>query len=127
MTSAVDRAVEFGASFDWISPLMTLLKTEALGLHVQIHIPRQCFARSRDVLQAKGVRIEDSAIADGGQVAMFTVRKRQTHFALYLLQRAGVPVLNADHVAQNAPRVRKRKAKASRPRRRTKSVFGLFL
>src|SRR5690606_22698292 len=119
----VDRALLFGASFDWITPMLTLLKTGPLGSHVQFHIMREHTAYARDVLRAKGIHMEDGAVAPDPNIVMFTVRKRQTRFALYLLQRAGVSVLNADHVIQHAPATRKRKAKAARPRRRTKNVF----
>lgn len=110
----MDKALEIGASFDWITPLMALWRTQIARTHVQFAIDKDDILYAKIALDKKQIRMQSCAIVNG--VCCFVVRNESARWAADLLQRSGVHLWNAEHVAKHAPRT-KRKPKPTRRKR----------
>ena len=90
----IDKAVEIGGYFDWITPLWTLIqdwrKRPSAGFTVRADTAWSAYA-VRDLLAQYGVETWGWAIH--GQVIVFRLRAGQARFAEYLMDGAGVPWL----------------------------------
>jgi hypothetical protein len=120
----MDKALEIGASADWLTPTFALVRTQILRTHVQFGIDKNDILDAKLTLDKKRIRMQDCVIVDGA--CLFTVRNEHARWAADLLARAGVQLWNAEHVAKNAPRVRKRKAtskRATKTKRQRRSAW----
>lgn len=119
----MDKALEIGAMADWITPTFALVRTQILRTHTQFAIGKDDILIAKLTLNKKQIRMQDCVIVDGA--CLFTVRNESARWAADLLARAGVQLWNAEHVARNAPRARKRKqtTKATKPRRKRRSAW----
>jgi hypothetical protein len=96
----LDRLLEIGSGFDWITPLAAFAQDALNGPPAHFGIPPGAGWTRRDVAQllhGHGVRVWGFILAS--DVLMFSVPKTQARWALYLLQHAGVPILHAPAAA----------------------------
>ena len=116
----IDTGLEIGASFDWISPLASIIQSALNG-------PSHCFLipigsssmTGREIgrmLKAKGIHCWGLMIVDG--TLMVNVRKPDAQKAQAVLQSAGVPIDNP--IAGQKKEAPKRKAANS------SSPFSIF-
>lgn len=103
---------------DWITPTFALVRTQILRTHVQFGIDKDDILVAQITLDKKRIRMQDCQIID--DACLFTVRNESARWAADLLARNGVQLWNAEHVAKNAPRVRRR-AKATKQKRQTRN------
>ena len=92
---AFDRICEFGAMFDWITPLVTFGHNIAVGDSYQFHVPDGYGWSGLDVQRL----LERSHIDTWGHMVvrgdiLITVRRRDAARAQHVMDSAGVPVLN---------------------------------
>jgi hypothetical protein len=96
----LDRLLEFGGTFDWITPLAAFIEDALNGPPAHFGVPPGASGMQRDItrlLKGHGVRVWGFILAS--DVFMFSVPKAQADWASYLLQRAGVPILYASATA----------------------------
>lgn len=117
----VDKALEIGASADWITPLFALVRTKILHTHVMFVIDKYDLLYAQMALKKKGIRIQDGQIID--DVCVFTVKIEHARWAADLLPRNGVPVLNAEQVHRQAQRDRKNKTSSRMRSRKARSIW----
>ena len=89
----LDKLLEFGTVFDWISPTLAIAQDLAYGPSHTFMIPAECGWSGREIanlLQQRGIKTWGHMIING--TIMISVRQTQTEFARYLLQKAGLPV-----------------------------------
>jgi hypothetical protein len=89
----LDKLLDYGSVFDWISPTLSIAQDLAYGPSHTFLIPADCGWSGREIanlLQQRGIKTWGHMIVNG--TFMITVRDTQTEFARYLLQRAGLPV-----------------------------------
>lgn len=88
----IDKALAIGGSFDWISPLVTLLlnfrRRPSVGYVVPADTSWGCNAIAR-LLRERGVQVWGIEY-DGGSI-VFRVRRAQAEYAQYWLERNGIP------------------------------------
>ncbi len=99
----IDEILSFGASFDWITPIASLLQDIANGPSCGFGLPADAGFSGRDVerlLRAKGVKVWGLMVVDN--LIIFRVRKAQAAWAKYLLEQAKVPILYAPSEAGSA-------------------------
>lgn len=88
----LDGFLKFGAGFDWITPLWAFFQDTRYGQPFQINVPYDIGWSSEALaieLKEKGIRTWGFMVV--GDNITFTVRKPQGRYALYWLQRWGVP------------------------------------
>ena len=113
----IDNLLEIGASFDFISPIASVIGSVAHGGGYTFTFPA-CEMTPRDVekmLRGRGVSTWGLVHVDG--TTMLSVPKSDASKAYGILQAAGVPV-------ENPPK----QARRSRPKRKPQSggVWGVF-
>ena len=120
----LDRLLELGTVFDWLSPLASIAGDVANGPSHTFMIPQACGWTGGEVaglLRRNGIETWGHMIVNGH--IMITVRKPQAHFARYLLQQAGLP----SGVVPSRPRWRPRaRRRAPRPRRGRSRLWTLL-
>lgn len=90
-----NKLLEFGRSFDWISPLIAQIQNVANGPHRTFLISGGSGWSGRRIgrmLNQHGVQYWGMMIVEGE--LMLTVRQQQAGWTQYLLQREGIPLLN---------------------------------
>lgn len=88
----IDKAIEVGAMFDWITPLWTFVQDwrnrPSCGYSVPVNGGWSLYA-VRNLLRSKGVKTWGWAIVDG--VILFRTRQAQAQYTQYWLERNAVP------------------------------------
>ena len=90
----LDEFLKFGAGFDWITPLWAFLQDAHYGQPFQINVPYNAGWSGRVLtmeLKEKGVKTWGLMVV--GETITFTVRRQQARYALYWLERWGVPYM----------------------------------
>jgi hypothetical protein len=95
MTEAVmlDKMLEVGACFDWITPLVTVAQDLANGPGHTFLIPQECGWSGRDIaglLRRRGVKSWGLMVVDHSLLVRVTLR--QARWAEYILESAGIPL-----------------------------------
>jgi len=111
----IDNLLEIGATFDWISPLASVVGDLVHGGGYTFLIPT-CPIAPREMelmLGRKGVKTWGLMHVDN--TTMISVRKADAQKAYGILKGAGVPV-------ENPPKM----AKSARPAKRSGGVFAVF-
>ncbi len=91
--SLFDDLIGFGATFDYFTPLITILQDFASGPGHTLLVPEGCGWSGRDVaglLHRHGVKTWGHMVVNGS--LMLRVRKKQARYAQWLLERAGIPL-----------------------------------
>jgi hypothetical protein len=94
MPDKTDRLLAAGATFDWISPLVSLVQDITNGPGHIFFVDLYAGYSINDIkglLRGHGVKVWGDMIVDN--MIAVTVRKKQAHWAQYLLEREGVPLL----------------------------------
>ena len=89
----LDRLLEFGTVFDWISPLIAEVQDVTNGPAHTFLIPEDCGWSGRAVerlLKDQGIKTWGLMIAD--HMILITVRQAQARWAQYLLDRERIPI-----------------------------------
>jgi len=89
----LDRLLEFGTVFDWISPLIAEVQDVTNGPAHTFLIPEDCGWSGRAVerlLKDQGIKTWGLMIADN--MILITVRQAQARWAQYLLDRERIPI-----------------------------------
>lgn len=93
----IDRVLEVGACFDWLSPLAAILGDLAHGggytFLVDIGASPYTGREIEIMLRRRGVSTWGAMIVDG--TLMMSVKQSQARYAAHLLESAGVPLENA--------------------------------
>jgi len=88
----LEKLLEMGTVFDWISPTLSIVQDVANGPSHTFMIPQDCGWTGMEIanlLRRKGIKTWGHMIVNG--TFMITVRGQQAEFANYLLQQAGLP------------------------------------
>jgi hypothetical protein len=113
----LDKMLEVGACFDWITPLVTVVQDLANGPGHTFLIPHECGWSGRDIaelLRRRGVKSWGHMVVD--HTLILRVRQKQARWAQYLLQSAGIPLEGGTVAptsargAKPSPRPRERRA-----------------
>lgn len=102
----LDRLLELGTVFDWISPCLAYIHDALNGPSHTFLIPEDCGWSGKQIealLRANGVRVWGLMVVN--RTIMATVRLAQARWAQYLLDREGIPV---ETPYRDASRVRRR-------------------
>lgn len=89
----LDKLLEFGTIFDWISPLVAEIQDHTNGPAHTFLIPEDCGWSGREVeqlLRSYGVKTWGLMIVE--RMIMITVRQAQARWAQYLLDRERIPI-----------------------------------
>ena len=115
----IDRAIQSGTTFDWITPLWTFVQDwhnrPSCGYSVPVDGGWSLYA-VRDLLRARGVKTWGWNIVDG--VILFRTRQVQAQYAQYWLDRHAVPYSGG--ISKRRPQRRRR------PRRSRQGSGGIF-
>lgn len=118
----IDTLLGIGASFDWISPLASVLGDLMNGPSHTFLIPYRASQLSgREIswmLGKRGVRSWGYMVVTG--TLMFNVRQSQARWAQHLLEQEGIPIENP-FSAQGRAGGTSRRARANRARSRGRS------
>lgn len=93
-----DEMFRAGSVFDWISPLFAFFQDWYYGPAVRFTVPMSAGWGTDTIsriLQMNGIRVWGVMLS--GDMILFATRRKQARFAIYLLQREGIPF------ASNAP------------------------
>ena len=94
MPDTTDRLLAAGATFDWISPLVSLVQDVTNGPGHIFFVDLYAGYSVNDIkglLRDHGVKVWGDMVVDN--MIAVTVHKKQAHRARYLLEREGVPLL----------------------------------
>jgi hypothetical protein len=89
----LDKILEFGTVFDWISPLIAEVQDIVNGPSHTFFIPENCNWSGGEIaslLRSHGVRTWGHMTVN--RTRMITVRQAQARWAQYLLEREGIPI-----------------------------------
>lgn len=89
----LDRILEFGTIFDWISPILAGVQDIANGPSHTFFIPEDCHWSGREIaslLRSHGVKTWGHMTVN--RTRMITMRLAQARWAQYLLEREGIPI-----------------------------------
>ena len=118
----IDKLLEIGAGFDWISPLAGIVGDAVHGPSHTFLIPHDsCPLSGREVelmLKRRGIKTWGAMIVDG--TLMISVKAKDAGRAQAMLKGAGVPIEN--EVAQSTKRSRNTAGRTGSPF----SVFDIF-
>lgn len=115
----LDKLVDFGSGFDWITPLVAAIKDRVHGPAHTFLIPEDCGRSARSIenlLRDRGIKTWGLMFAQG--MIMITVRLAQAWWAQYLLERARIPIaygLLEERPPSTASPRRKQKSTESQP------------
>jgi hypothetical protein len=88
----IDKLVEAGSTFDWITPIFTLIQDfrnrPSVGYNVPVDGGWSAYAIS-DLLRAHGIKVWGLTIFQG--TIMLRLRAAQAEYAQYLFAHNGVP------------------------------------
>ncbi len=104
----LDKLLDFGTTFDWITPLIAEIQDITNGPAHTFLIPEDCGWSGRAierVLKDQGVKTWGLMIADN--MILITVRQAQARWAQYLLGRERIPI--AYGVVDDRPQVQVRR------------------
>lgn len=88
----LDEFLKFGAGFDWITPLWAFIQDAHYGQPFQINVPYDAgWSGSQIILELNEKGIRTWGLMVVGETITFTVRRCQARYALYWLDRWGVP------------------------------------
>jgi hypothetical protein len=116
----LDTILEAGASFDWISPLASILGDIMNGPSHTFLIPYDSSPLSgREIawmLGKRGVKTWGLMVVSG--TLMVSVRLNQARWAQHLLEQSGVPLENPlpAQAGKRQPRIQRMRERASRQR-----------
>ena len=99
----LDKLLEIGSWFDWISPALAQVQDIANGPSHTFLIPQASGWSGREIsrmLREHGVKHWGMMIVN--HTLMLSVRQKQARWADYLLQRSGIPLLNPISSSQPA-------------------------
>lgn len=102
-----DKILRFGAGFDWISPLWKLFQDQRHNSAFQIHVPYGVGWSGGTIVRAlrkKGIDVWGEMVI--GDVIVFTVTQEQAEYALYWLERWGIPIESHSPLEQQPERMR---------------------
>jgi len=91
----LDKLLEIGSCFDWISPALAQVQDITNGPSHTFLIPQASGWSGREIsrmLREHGVKHWGMMIVN--HTLMLTVRQKQARWADYLLQRSGIPLFN---------------------------------
>lgn len=94
----LDKLLDIGASFDWITPTWAFIQDAANGNPADFGIPANAGFDRGDIkrlLSKRGINVWGLMYNTGGDLLMFTVHKSQARQTRTALQQAGVPILYA--------------------------------
>lgn len=89
----IDRILEFGTIFDWISPLIAEAQDIVNGPSHTFFIPEDCNWSGGEIaslLRKHGVKTWGHMTVN--RMRMITVRRPQARWAQYLLERERIPI-----------------------------------
>jgi len=89
----IDKILEFGTIFDWISPVIAEVQDIVNGPSHTFFIPEECNWSGGEVtslLRQHGVKTWGHMTVN--RMRMITVRQPQARWAQYLLEREGIPI-----------------------------------
>ncbi len=119
----IDKFLEVGAGFDWISPLLGFLGDALNGPAYTFLIPYvSCPVSGHEIsrmLRKRGVRSWGRMIVSG--TLMVSVRLEKARWAQQILEQAGVPMENPLPEMAGRPARRSRRAASGRGRSRVGS------
>lgn len=90
----LDQLLAFGASFDWVTPLVDLYKDLNNGPHHDFYIDRYAgwsAGKIRRLLKRHGVRLWGLSYTE--DLIIFRVRETQAQWTQYLLLQENIPIL----------------------------------
>ena len=120
----LDKLLEVGSAFDWISPAAAFVQGAVNGpSHTFLIDHASCPLSGHEVehlLRQRGVKTWGLMVVDG--TLMITVKRNQAQWAQALLQKAGVPITNG----LPAQKSRKLPRNAGRDKGSPFGVFGIF-
>ena len=123
----LDKLLEVGSAFDWISPIAGLLGDVVSGPSHTFLIPYDgCPLSGREIqilLKRKGVRTWGVMITGG--TLMVSVRLSQARWAQHLLEQAGVPMENPIRPKDGGRTVGIKRSTGRRPTRQRKGAATL--
>jgi hypothetical protein len=93
----IDLLLNIGCLFDWITPTAAFIQDFQYGPVVDFIIPADSgWGRThiQRLLTTHGIRVWGLMYNFNGEKLLFTVPKHQDEEAYYLLQDAGVPILD---------------------------------
>jgi hypothetical protein len=88
----LDKILQAGSGFDWISPTIAFVHDIRNRPSVDINVPATAGWSAQDLtslLQECGIKVWGVMLV--GDVIIFSVRKAQALYAQYLLERNGIP------------------------------------
>ena len=101
----IDKLVEAGSTFDWITPLFTLIQDfrnrPSVGYNVPVDGGWSAYAIS-DLLRAHGIKVWGLTIFQG--TIMLRLRAAQAEYAQYLFAQNGVLYSGGLHAAKRTHR-----------------------
>jgi len=109
----LDKILELGTLFDWISPLVAAVQDVTNGPSHTFMMREDCGWSGREIantLRRHGVKTWGHMIVNHS--IMITVRRKQAQWAQYLLEREGIPIQYGLIAEKGSP--------VSHPARRTK-------
>ena len=89
----IDKFLEIGSSMDGLTPLAAFVQDLLQGSSFQINVPADCgysAAQIENELRQKGVTVWGVMVVE--QTITLSVRQTQAEYALYWLNRWGVPL-----------------------------------
>lgn len=88
----LDRMLDFGGAFDWITPVITFIKDyqnrPSVGYCISVNVGWGAYEIQQMLVQ-RGVKIWGLTVFDGA--ILFRTRLAQALYTQYLLERAGIP------------------------------------
>ncbi len=123
----IDKILSIGASFDWISPVASVIGDIMNGPSHTFLVPYDSSPLSgREIawmLSNRGIKSWGHMVVSG--TFMISVRLSQSRWAQHLLDEAGVPIDNPVAVPDRSVRARRRRSsrvRASRQRGELESI-----
>jgi hypothetical protein len=96
ISDMMDQLLNFGCTFDWITPALAFIRDFFSGPVSDFGIPTNPVWGRREIkrlLNEYEVNVWGLMYTLSGDVLLFSVKKQQAKFAYILLRRAGVPLL----------------------------------
>ncbi len=89
----LNKVAEVGASFDWITPLCTIIQDVVYGPAHHFLVPMDAGWSGREIeqlLRSQGVQTWGLMVIDG--LLFLSVRERQARWAQHILLMEGIPI-----------------------------------
>lgn len=111
----LDRFLDFGATFDWISPLAAMIQDVTNGPHHDFYVDRYAGWSGGEIkrlLKRHGVHVWGLMFLD--DLIVFSVRQAQADWAQYLLLREKIPIVHG-YIANSDSRAFHPKSRGTSP------------